>query len=386
MLSEFLGVLFGAILGFVSERWIVPPVARWMDQTAIKRAVRRARLVKQVPSIPPEFQKYSLGNIEIPVMNLFGSPHSPFSSERVKIEYEPITYHQEKGYPQVLSDAAPYLERLSLDKSPGNWVDNTLLRLSDYTQEGETQTNEPGNLTLHFKQTSFFTFVTTNRMLDYPVVPASGPVTRFVRNQTIREAFVSFPYELAKSVLANPLSTEVVVISRNLDQVPNSQVIIRRRSDKVAFYRGFYQTSAAGFMTTAHRDSNTRLPSPFVTAICEAREEIADVLQLAPADFKMIGICVNWEDMDLNAYGYIETGLPVRTLLGDFRRDAFEGWPEAIPFDPGAVLSHIGQHRWYPVSVLAMCAALLAHFDRRQVETVARSIPAKNVLDFLENS
>jgi hypothetical protein len=99
---------------------------------------------------------------------------------------------------------------------------------------------------------------------------------------------------------------------------------------------------------------------------------------------KMVGLAVNWEDLDLNAYGYSETGLSIAGLMGDFQRDAYEGWIEGVPFTARAVLSHIARNRWEPVSTLAMCAALLSKFGRDEVEAEARRIPAKSWRAFLE--
>jgi hypothetical protein len=173
------------------------------------------------------------------------------------------------------------------------------------------------------------------------------------------------------------------VISSNLNQQPNDQVLIRLRSKKVALYRNCYQAAASGFVSLAHKDELYQ-PNPFVTAVEEAREEVADRLELSPSEFKMIGLAVNWEDLDLNIYGYIKTGLAVAELVGEFRRDAYEGWIEGVPFNPKAVLSHLTQNRWEPVSTLAMCAALLANFNRSEVEAEAQRVPAKTWRTFLE--
>jgi hypothetical protein len=291
-------------------------------------------------------------------------------------------------YPAALTDAKSYLEqaylkRYELESLPSTGWYNEKPRLYGYEQSPELPDDTRGKLTLYFNLTTFDTFITTNRSLDYAVIPKSGTLSRFTTNQTIREAYVSFPYDLETSVLANPLSATVVVISRNLNQTPRDQIIIRLRK-QVVLYRDYYQVSAAGFMSLAHRDESG-MPNPFVTAVEEASQEIADRLQLTPSEFKLIGISLNWEDMNLNAYGFIETGLSARELLGDFRRDAFEGWLEAIPFEPKAVLNHIAQHKWEPMSVMAICATLLAHFPRKEVEAVARTVPAKVARAFFED-
>ena len=387
MIFKLLELLIGLILGVILDWWGRPALLRWLDRVAMQRAKARYRPTR-IPDPPKEFTKYRLGNIEIPVMNLLGSPETPFEMDEVRIEYQPIMYHQQSDYPAALADAKPYLEkaylqRYGLESLPRTGWYNERPRLYGYDQSPELADDKRGELTLYFNLTTFDTYLTTNRSLDYAVIPKSGTVSRFTTNQTVREAYVSFPHDLRTSVLSNPLSATVVVISRNLNQTPKDQVIIRLRK-QVVLYRDCYQVSAAGFMSLAHRDESG-MPNPFVTAVDEARQEIADRLQPPPSDFKLIGISLNWEDMNLNAYGYIETGLSVQDLLGDFRRDAFEGWLEAIPFEPKAVLSHIAQHKWEPMSVLAMCATLLACFPRDEVEAMARTIPAKTFRDFFEN-
>lgn len=138
-------------------------------------------------------------------------------------------------------------------------------------------------------------------------------------------------------------------------------------------------------MSLAHVDGQHQ-PSPFVTAVEEAKEEIGNSLNLLPSEFKMIGIALNWQDLDINLYGYAETGIPVVDLLGDFRRDHYEGETTAIPFNPRDVLRHIASQKWEPTSAMVMCSTLFAHFEQSEVEAAARHVPAKGWQKFLERS
>lgn len=361
--------------------WVTEDIEKISSQETTYSAGVKYGIV-QTPNPPKGFDKYRLGNIELPVMNLLGSPKTPFNLSEVIIEHEDLIHYQQPDYPAPLADAKDYLVGTYIKRFKGNWRNNPLPRFSGYRQSAETSENRRGRLTLSFSRTDFFTFLATNRSLDNKIIPVEYALGT-TDYQTIREAYVNFPYKLEESFLANTLGAIIVVISRNLYQRPKDQVIIRFRGEKVALYQNCYQVSASGFMSLAHRDSND-LPNPFVTAVVEANEEIADRLQLEPADYRLIGIAVNWKDMDLNAYGYAETGQSTRGLLGDFRRDAYEGTVEAIPFEPKSVLQHIAQNKWEPVSVLTMCATLLAHFPRREVEAIARTLPAKHARDFDE--
>jgi hypothetical protein len=82
-------------------------------------------------------------------------------------------------------------------------------------------------------------------------------------------------------------------------------------------------------------------------------------------------------------YGYIETGLSIQELLGDFRRDSYEGELYAIPFEPKTVLSHVAKEKWTAQGALAAISVLLAFFPRQNLESVARALPAKAAKDFL---
>lgn len=387
MIPDLVQALIGVIIGILLDWWVRPVLLRGFKQVEITLARGRYKPTR-MPNPPKGFANYRLGNIEVAVMNLLGSPETPFRMEEVRIEFEPILYHQQPNYPVALAAAKPYLEKVYCERYALREQDISRMavpRLSGYKQAFETARDLRGGLALRYNLTTFDTFVTTNRSLDYAVIPYFGPLSRFTRNQTIREAYVRFPYDPEESVLANVPSAIVVLISRNLNQNPKDQVIIRLRSKKVILYRNCYQVSAAGYMSQAHLDQY-KVPNPFVTAFEEARQEIADTLKLhlQPADFRLIGLALSWEDMLPFFYGYFETGLPAQELLGDFRRDDYEGWVEAIPFDPKTVLSHIAHHKWTPESVVAMCATLLAFFPREEVEAMAHRIPAKAFRDFYE--
>lgn len=175
----------------------------------------------------------------------------------------------------------------------------------------------------------------------------------------------------------------MALISRNSNQTPQNQLIIRKRSQQVALYRGWHQVSATGYISLAHTNPDG-IPSPFVTAIRETKQEIADSLSLQPEDFKLIGLALKWEDLHPGFFGYIETIKPVHELLGDFRRDAWEGHPYGISFDPFTVLSHIATEKWHAISALSAIAALLAFYPRDEVESIAKTMPSKGFKDFIE--
>ncbi len=359
--------------------------SRILKDFIVHRAKARYTQVS-IPNPASEFHCYRIGNLEIPVTPVVGSPETPFHLDEVTIHFQPLIKEQQPDYPLELRAARQYLieetERKYGLKTLGD--DDIMPRLDKIEQGPEIFGDKRGHLNIYLSLTTFYSLAATNRGLEYRVIPASGLVSRFTSNQTIREAYCLPPYhDLSKSLLANAPGVEVAVISRSLSQNPKDQLIVRRRSQDVLFFRGYYQVSATGYMSLAHRDSNDN-PNPFITAITEAKQEIADSLSLLPEDFNLVGVSIKWEDLHPAFYGYIETGRTVHELLGDFKRDSYEGTLSAIPFDPKSVLSHIIKEKWTAPSALTTISTLLAFYPRREIEAIARTLPAKEWKDFIE--
>jgi hypothetical protein len=379
-------VFVAGILAKVAFDLLSDYSSRRLKDFILRRAKSRFA-VTSIPDIPKEFHCFRVGNLEIPVMSLVGSPETVFHFDEVDVSFQPILRHQQAHYPIELLSARSYLTEECKRRYNLKMVaeDNLLPRIDSIVQGPETEDDKRGNLYINLSLSTFSTYFVTNKSLDHRVIPRTGWISRFISNQTIREAYVVPPYDnLAESLLANCPAVHVAVISRNLNQNPQDQLIIRRRSQDVAFYRGYYQVSATGFVSMAHHDS-AGIPNPFIAAISEAKQEIADSLSLSPNDFKLIGVSINWEEFVPVFYGYVETGISVRDLLGDFRRDVYEGSLLAIPFDPESVLSHImTKEKWESSSAIAAVATLLAFYPRAEVEAVARKLPAKSARDFFE--
>jgi len=300
------------------------------------------------------------------------------------VEFTPRYDIGRSDYPEDLRAAATYLRDCQQRTYDGRITNNVLPRLIGYTQQGETENDERGGLTLHYEWTMFDTFLVTNRSLDHRVISARGAVRKFTQVLSIREAYVADPLDLRASVLANPLSAHVVVISNSIHQTPQREVLLHRRSDQVALYRKCYQSSASGFMQDSHRHPTTGHPDIFTCAVRETQQEVSDRLKLDRSDFKMVGIAMNWEDLDLNAYGFAETCIESRSLVAGFARDRSEGILKEIEFAPDPLLTHIATEDWEPMGAFAMCAALLAHFDVTDVEAAAQRVRTKGFADFYE--
>lgn len=326
------------------------------------------------------FRNFTIGNIEIPVMCLVGTPQSPFSDAEVEIEVQAVQgssnltsmplHHELPGYPIALKHLIE--ETAKAYVANGTWkskyTNQRLPRLIGLEQGGERDNEDiRGHLHLTLGVTDFLTFLCTNRSL---------------KNPEIREAFLRFPYNLETSPLANPLSSHIVVISNSEKQNPKRQIVVQWRQ-QVASYVACYIDSAAGYMSISHKD-DAGVPSPFVTAVREAHQEISDRLLLKPGQYFLIGIAVNYEDMDLNAFGFAETPLTVKELTSAPRRDN-EGDPIALPFEPLYLLEHIVKFRWEPISAFNVCMTLLSHFPPEAVEQAALSVGKKGPEEFLES-
>jgi hypothetical protein len=383
--SEIIAFVIGIIVKVVFDLvddWIAQRVKRFVIQRA------KTRYASSKTPLPSKgFHCFRIGNLEIPAMPIIGSPRTAFQLNEVIVRFSPVFHHQQDGYPAELLSAQSHLvdqckKRYRLSKTS---EENIVPRLDSITQGPEMAGDKRGLLYVNLSLTTFDMYFATNKSLDYEVIPKQGLFSRFTSNETIRDAYVVPPYDdLSQSLLANPPAVHIVVISRCLSQEPKDQLLVRRRSQDVSFYRGYHQVSATGYMSTAHHDAE-QIPNPFYTAVMESRQEIADSLSTTPEEFKLIGLSLNWEDFLPVFYGYIETGRSVHELLGDFRRDSYEGSLLAIPFNPESVLTHIAKEKWEPQSALAAVATLLTFYPRSEVETVARTLPAKNVYDFFEN-
>lgn len=349
----------------------------------------KSRYVKSILPMPDkEFRSFRFGNFNIPAMPLLGSPETPFNFDEVTVHYRPINKEELKDYPIELKAPRSYLlgEIKKLYNSD-NVGENDLSPRLDYCQQGpELEGDRRGHLDIYLSLTTFASQLATNRCLDYRVIPQEGIINKFVKNQTIREAYCSPPYgDLQNSLLGNVPGVDAVVISKNLDQDPIEQMIIRRRSNNVLFFQGWYQVSATGYMNLSHHDKDG-IPNPFYTAVSESRQEIADSLELKPEDFKILGLSVDWHHLYPTFYGYFITGKSIAELLGDFRRDSYEGILYSIPFNPESVISHISKNKWTAQAALAAISTLLVFYSRDKVEKIARSFPAKEEKDFLLNN
>lgn len=367
------GALFA---GTLLHAFAAPPLQRQLDGFKARRA--RSRMHKErLPDPPAGFNMYERGNLQLPVMSLFGTPTEPLRIDDVVIEFSPHLTDVGPDYPQALRSAIPSLLAKYIAARPEKKItDNSLPRYLGHRQGGERENDTRGEITIRLGLTTYYRYCATNCSLDIAAIPRPAMFWGFVESQTLRQAYTPIPYLAEAAPFANPLSSHCVVISRNLAQSPSAQVLVQRRGDKVALYRGYYQSSAAGYVTSAHTDDSGR-PNPFVTAAREVNQEVADRLKAAPSDYRLIGVAVNWGELDINAYGFIETGLSASELIADTSRDGYEGWIEAIPFTPSAVFAHIAQNRWEAMGAMALCQTLLAFFPDEEVDTEARRQPTK---------
>jgi len=151
-MKDIIQTLIGVIIGVILDSWLRPVLKRLFQQFVIARASGHYKLIG-MPNPPKGFVNWRLGNIEIPVMNLFGSPTTPFSMEEVRIEFEPLLFHQKPDYPIALSAAKPFLERAYCERynlEEENISRMAVPRFAGYKQAFETPEDKRGGLTLSF--------------------------------------------------------------------------------------------------------------------------------------------------------------------------------------------------------------------------------------------
>ncbi len=318
------------------------------------------------PAPDEDFRNFIFGKFEIPITIVDSYFEGPHKQHDVVIHFKDEFFEDSKDYPKELRATKQDLLNYTKERyGIVRYTDNPLCRIDSVNHEPEDENDNSGRLILHFSKTGYENLMATNMALE-----ATLP-----DNKTVREKYGYKPYrDLEKSVMSNPPGVEAIVISNNPNQTPQRQVIIKKRAEKVNFYRQYYQVAASGYISTSHRDKSGT-PSPFVTASKETLQEVSLLLRdVRPEDFKLLGIGMHWHGLYPNLIGYFETSCKAADILGHPRRDGYEGEPEAIPFTINNVINHIAENPWTPMSAFAMISVLLAEFPPREVEDAANKI------------
>lgn len=330
----------------------------------------------EMPLPYENFNSFVFGKIEIPSLIIASSYSDPYRQGDIEINHTDELFESKSDYPIELETAFDELLEYTIKTFNITRYNRTAMaRIDDLEHEPEDENDRGGKLILHFSNTKYERFLATNHALEAEINPGV----------TVREKYGSGPYhDFTESVLSNAIGLECIVISDNPNQHPQRQVIIRKRAAKnVNSYRGFYQGSAGGFMSTAHVDKAGK-PSPFVTASVETKQEVSGLLTgVEPDDFRMLGLTIQWHLLQPIFFGYFVTQMLAKEILGGPGRDAYEGRTHSIPFTPESVINHIAENDWVPNSALAMIFTLLAEFSAHEVTAVAENLPkSKKAEDF----
>ena len=333
------------------------------------------------PDPPATFPVFTFGNIRLPVAVILGTPMQPIAREDVTIRLRREVFEESQGYPPLMAQAHSELLETIIGKyrlTPQE-ANDLMPRLNNVVQGREKPGDQRGEIIIDLSLTTFGRWFTTNCSLDAKVISKGSPSSG--SRKTIRESYCLNPLDLSTSVLANPVGVDVCLISRNPNQIPHNQFILRKRSNQILLDEGCHQVADTGYMSLAHTDSSD-CPSPFVTAIVETQQEVGDALDLSIDDFKLLGIAIKWEDLHASFFGFIESSLPASEIVSGFRRDAYEGSLSAIPFTPTDVLTHICSQRWHAASALAAIGSLRAYFPLKEVRAVASTLHGKPLRSF----
>lgn len=359
------------------EDWNIRRYRDALDISAEELASLKNRRYRRPPQ--DEFPFKSFGKLELPVAYIFGDPEEPYSLEDFVVTMKDEIFHETEQFPSAIKAELPELEEIFYCSIPDRTVikDNEMPRMDDFSQEGESQENERGRVILKLSKTRFVHYCATNRSLEKDMYQSDD------RKDTVREVLAPEPLELTNSLLGNPYSTHVSIISVNPKQKPREQVSVLRRKANSPIYPRFYQ-SVAGYGSLAHVDTNG-VPSPFATAVDESKEEFSKNLDIHIEGVKITGLCMSNEDLDLNFCSYFVTNQTAQSILNSTRRDAFEGQRSFIPWHPKSVIDHIVRNKWEPVGAYNMIMSLIAYFGDDAVNTAVASCKRKPWFDFLEH-
>lgn len=117
VLTHAIIAIFSIVLGGVLHAVFAPIVDRKLHQITTQRA-RARHAVEKLPSPPKAFPMFKLGNIELPVTVLLGTPKHPLTMAHIDVVYEPILSDAQEGFPRELKEAIPYLRDLYLSREP----------------------------------------------------------------------------------------------------------------------------------------------------------------------------------------------------------------------------------------------------------------------------
>lgn len=344
---------------------------------------RKKKIInKDTPLPDKDFRTFTIGNIDIPVSGIISSVKEPYSYNEVHIEFQEKRFEEKQDYPKEIANNKQYLIKKVIEKySIENYRDNKLVRLDSVFQGHENEDDKRGDLNLKMSVTSYGDMLATNSALDICL-----PNNSKRNSLTLRDILKYTPFtDLQQSFFANPPGIEVIVLSKNIRQSPDLQVLVRKRSNNVVGYKGHYQVSASGYMSLSHKDENN-IPHPFITACQETNQEIAEGLLFKPTDFKLLGIGLHWHGLYPNLIGYFITDKMVNEIIGDFRRDGYEGEIYSLAFTPNDIITHIANNHWTPMSAYSMILVLSSFYNKSEIERIAMTVKHKSSKDFLLNA
>ena len=326
------------------------------------------------------FRYYQIGKIEIPVLPLVTSPTDPYKINDVHIEYNNEFFEENINYPKDIARLKKYLlssvikqRKINIEKLSNN----PLIRMDNLYTNPEDEYDRRGMLNLLFSKTHYFDMLATNAAIDIPISLSMNKYT------TLREKYSNLFYRdnYNMSPFSNSPGVEVVVLSNNVHNHKSTKmVLIKKRSNQVIGYRNFYQVSASGYISIEHKDKDG-IPNPFITAVEETKQEVAQIADFSPEDFNLLGAALHWDGLYPNLIGYFETDITADNLLRDFCRDNYEGDVYAIPFTPDDILNHIVEHDWTPMSAYAMILTLFANFSNEEIYNSANSLIKNKTID-----
>ncbi len=321
---------------------------------------------------PYSLGHYKFGNIQIPVSVLQGVPDETYRIDEVEINYRDAFFHEQADYPRLLKNNFDFFldKALSAHRVEKHRInDNPLVRLDNFGCLPEGPNDEKGALVLDLSKTSYFNVWANHMALDVAV-----PGNNDLHSNTIRRLFCPAPAELDHSVLANNPGIESMLVSDAGQPLEHRSIIVRRRSQHVAGYRGWFQSSSSGHWHLAHQNDDG-VPCPFVSAETEAKQEIDFDLDVSPADWSLFGLLMRHQGFGLSLFGFFESQKSAVELIEAGCRDKYEGRISAIPLNAEAIFEHIARNKWFPQSAVCLIYTGIYFLGIDQMRSAAHNAP-----------
>ncbi len=275
---------------------------------------------------------------------------------RTSIEHNRAPFRGSRGRVSHVAQLADTLWELSVRSGRPTFgrppEPPNLLRLTDWK-------DPQSRLTLSVQPTWYWTLLGTN-------LSVGRAVGQFNWNSAAAEE--EDPTVLRKSLLANPLTVNICILSSNT----TPKVLVQRRGRAVILGRQSLQISAAGFVDA--EDAISEAGAAWTAALREIQEETGMVTrcELRPEDLRWIALCRTTGNYLPGLCGVVELTSVADALSPHPTKEAeevdgYEWWdftPESVL---GTVKERGGWNSWVPLGAATLVSSLVMRYGSAAV-------------------